>query len=547
MGSVYEAQHEMLGTRVALKLLHPELSHRAGLVERFLQEAKVSAQIRSAHVVQVIDVDRTADGRAFIVMELLEGEPLSAALDRERRFPVSIACDYIVQMLEGLEAAHAFGVIHRDLKPENVFVTFVAKKPVLKLIDFGIAKAKRAEGQKNLTVAGVIMGTAEYMAPEQARSADRVDARADIYAVGVMLYEMISGVRPVVGDDARVVALKVERGEVRPLIQIAPDVPPEIAGLVHRAMAPRPELRFGSATEMRLAVTAIMSGRHSTPQGPDARVATAPLAAVGVSNAAAFAATSLAPAVQMMGLAEAQPSAVRTMQFAGPPIEAFLQAPGAQADEPKVDTVRAPPVGYNAQSAGNYGPPPGNYGPPPGNYGPPPGNYGTQAAGHYGASAGNYGPSPGHGAPPARRKKKSGLVWLVTVPLLLGATVVVVLVAVTGPGDPTPPQHTSTTTSPTPLPPAPDTVPTGAPEAPSLNPLGPVPTGPTGPTHPPTAPTPPRSAPTTPPVPTTADASAPRFPRLVFPDGGGIPMLPSVVVPIPFPFMFPPRPSSSVQ
>src|SRR5271165_5146061 len=198
MGSVYEAVHAVLGTRVAIKVLHPELARRTGLVERFLQEARVAAQIRSTHVVQVTDVDRTPDGDAYIVMELLEGESLSAVMERQRRLAVATACDYTLQILEALEAAHALGVIHRDLKPENVFVTFSGGKPLLKLIDFGIAKARRTDpNEKKLTVAGVVMGTAEYMAPEQARSADKVDARADIYAAGVMLYEMIAGARPV--------------------------------------------------------------------------------------------------------------------------------------------------------------------------------------------------------------------------------------------------------------------------------------------------------------------------------------------------------------
>ena len=166
-------------------------------------------------------------------------------------------------MLCALEAAHALGVVHRDLKPENVFITFASGKPVLKLIDFGIAKLRNSDpGAKNLTVAGVLMGTAEYMAPEQAYSADKVDARSDIYAVGVMLYELISGQRPVVGDDARLIAVKVERGEVIPLVHAAPDVPREVAGLVHRAMAARPELRFASATEMRLALEGALSGKR---------------------------------------------------------------------------------------------------------------------------------------------------------------------------------------------------------------------------------------------------------------------------------------------
>jgi serine/threonine-protein kinase len=198
-------------------------------------------------------------------MDLLEGEPLSAVLSRQGRLPMTTACEYAEQILDALEVAHALGVIHRDLKPENVFVTQEGGKPVLKLIDFGIAKARRGEGDKHLTVAGALMGTAEYMAPEQARSAAGVDARADLYAVGVMLYEMIAGSRPASGEDARVVAYKVERGEVVPLRQAAPDAPREIAGLVHHAMAPRPDMRFASAAEMRAAVRAARAGKASTP------------------------------------------------------------------------------------------------------------------------------------------------------------------------------------------------------------------------------------------------------------------------------------------
>ncbi len=173
MGSVFEAQHVVLGSRVAVKVLHPEMLRRTELVERFLQEARVVAQIHSAHVVQVLDVDRTPEGEAYIVMELLEGESLAGALDRQPKLAVMTACEYARQILDALESAHALGIIHRDLKPENVFVTFAGGVATLKLIDFGIAKAARANpARKGLTVAGVAMGTAEYMAPEQARSAD---------------------------------------------------------------------------------------------------------------------------------------------------------------------------------------------------------------------------------------------------------------------------------------------------------------------------------------------------------------------------------------
>ncbi len=379
MGSVYEARHTVLGTRVAIKVLHPELNRRTGLVERFLQEARVAAQIRSPNVVQVADVDRTAEGNAYIVMELLEGEPLSSVLDRQRRLPIPVACDYAAQILEALSAAHALGVIHRDLKPENVFVTFAAGRPLLKLIDFGIAKARRMDpGQKSLTVAGVVMGTAEYMAPEQAYSADKVDARSDLYAVGVMLYEMISGARPVTGDDARVIASKVERGELVPLVKVAPNTPPELAGLVHRAMAARAQLRFASATDMRLALEAAMSRKRSGGATP------APVPQAARSPAGA------------------------TMELAGPRSDRGVSAHSqdargtgeAQPSEPHVNTIRAPPLVTALQPS-------------------PYGQIGTPPA----ALA----PAESHEAPRARRH---GSTWvaLVTLPLLIGAGAVALVV-----------------------------------------------------------------------------------------------------------------------
>lgn len=325
MGAVYEAEHVRLGTRVAIKVLHSDLARRTGLIDRFLQEARVSAQIRSPHVVQVTDVDSTPDGVAYLVMELLQGEPLSSLEKRERKLSVKMAGEYTLQILEALEAAHSLGVVHRDLKPDNVFVTFSGTKPVLKLIDFGIAKLKKSEAagapQKNLTVAGMMMGTAEYMAPEQAYSATDVDARADLYSVGVMLYEMLSGEPPVRGEDPRVVVLKVERGEVTPLVHVAPDVPPELAGLVHRAMAPRPELRFSSAAAMRIALEAIMSGKRP----PTAHQLAEPLAAP-------------APAGPPRG------AELGTGTVMGAPAEAAFAGLPGHSERPGTGTARAAPI-----------------------------------------------------------------------------------------------------------------------------------------------------------------------------------------------------------
>jgi eukaryotic-like serine/threonine-protein kinase len=275
MGCVFEAEHVLLGTRVAIKVLHSDLVARPGLVERFLQEARVSAQIKSPHVVAVSDVDRTHDGTAYLVMELLTGEPLSARLERDGKLAEPLAVEYTLQILQALEAAHALHVVHRDLKPENVLVTMHNGKPMLKLIDFGIAKLRDpASPERNLTIAGMVMGTAEYMAPEQAAAAEHVDGRADLYAVSVMLFEMIAGCRPAHGDDARIVSLRVQRGEIKQLMQVAPECTPAVAALVHRGLAFHPQARFANATEMRLLLEQA-TGRtgHST----------APLAAASFS------------------------------------------------------------------------------------------------------------------------------------------------------------------------------------------------------------------------------------------------------------------------
>ena len=486
MGSVYEARHEALGTSFAIKILHAELVRRPGLVDRFLQEARVAAQIKSPHVVQVFDVDRTPDGVAYIVMELLGGEPLSRRLDRERRLPVPVALAFTIQILEALESAHALGVVHRDLKPDNIFVVpGPGGGPLLKLIDFGIAKLKSNDPKtKNLTAFGVVMGTPEYMAPEQAFSADRADARSDIYAVGVLLYEMLAGSRPASGDEAQSVAAKVHRGEIVPLVHIAPHVPRELAGLVHRAMAPRPELRFASATEMLTALRATAPQASMAPSPPPAM------------SAAPLASTSFAPPI---------PSPMAPGVVTGPAVKT------------------APP---DAGIAVSPAPPQYSYTPAP----PPPQiSYPD--------------------APPPRRKKKSAIGWIIGVPLVLGAIAAVVIIALQSSGT-TPevivvPPPTTTPTTPTTVVTPPPTVPTTSDPLPPLVGGGTVP--PTGtPTHAPSsrpssdagAPAPVDAGP--------APSGRPGLPTSPFPLPSGFPSslpfpLPSA---IPLPSGFPAIPSS---
>jgi serine/threonine-protein kinase len=255
MGTVYEAHHEVLETTVALKFLHAELAKRPGLGSRFLQEARVSARIRSVHVAHVTDVDQTADGSPYLVMELLHGEPLQQVMDRRGKLPVAQAVDFALQILAGLEAAHAIGVVHRDLKPDNVFIVPATGGPLLKLIDFGIAKLRAStEFQKGLTRAGVVMGTPEYMAPEQLFAAENVDHRADLYSLGVILFEMLAGRRPADGDDVEKIVAAVVSGNVRHLVTLEPDLAPGLLAIVERALRPDREARFATALEMRLAL-----------------------------------------------------------------------------------------------------------------------------------------------------------------------------------------------------------------------------------------------------------------------------------------------------
>jgi len=275
MGSVFEARHELLGTTVALKFLHSALARRTGLVERFLQEAQVSARIKSKHVASVSDVDRTPEGLAYMVMEYVEGTTLQMLYEKlyqaGERLSYGDAFDIMLQMVEGVTAAHELGIVHRDLKPDNVMLSpLPSGKPgrLVKLLDFGIAKLKASgEVDRGLTRPGVVMGTPEYMAPEQAFSADRVDRRADVFSLGVMFFEMLAGRRPVGGDNAHAIAAQYLEGTIASLTDLAPSIDAELAAAVHRAMEAKPETRFDTVGDLKRAIEKFSpAGSSSTPE-----------------------------------------------------------------------------------------------------------------------------------------------------------------------------------------------------------------------------------------------------------------------------------------
>jgi len=264
MGRVYEARHTRLHTkRFAVKLLHHELARQPEVVTRFQREAEAASVLTHPNVVGVYDVNTSADGRPYIVAEMLEGEELGNYLERLGKLPVVEAVHIVRQVCRALGAAHAHGIVHRDVKPENVFLA--GPSATVKVLDFGISKV--AENSDGLTKTGTVMGTPDYMAPEQARG-DRVDARADIYAVGAILYRALTGRKPFDGMDPMAILTAVLTQEPERPSTLEPSIPLSLELIVQRTMAKSPAERFATmeALEQALAVelqpAGLLPGRH---------------------------------------------------------------------------------------------------------------------------------------------------------------------------------------------------------------------------------------------------------------------------------------------
>ena len=241
MGVVYKAHHKKLGRLAALKFLPPYLSTDPEANERFMREAKAASRLNHANICTIYDIGETEEAQVFLAMEYIAGETLREKI-KQGPLPVEEVLDYAVQVATGLSAAHAAGIVHRDVKPANVMV---ADSGVVKVVDFGLAKAAE---QVQLTKTGSTMGTAAYMSPEQARGTT-VDARTDVWALGVVLYEMLTGERPFKGnyDQALIYALLNE--EIEPVSALRPDVPKALARAVEGALKKDPASRTASMTE----------------------------------------------------------------------------------------------------------------------------------------------------------------------------------------------------------------------------------------------------------------------------------------------------------
>jgi serine/threonine-protein kinase len=279
MGAVYEAVQEDLGRRVAVKVVHPHLLEEPELLQRFRREAQAAAALGHPNIVQITDFSSTGE-TAFLVMEYLTGESLGEALRREATLPPQRVAFIASQMLAALEAAHRAGIVHRDVKPDNVFLTSIAGvSDVVKILDFGVAKLQGNAVDARLTTTGALLGTPAYMAPEQARGKE-VDARADIYAVGACMYHALSGRAPFEAQSFNALLFAIAEDPPKPLSSLRPDVDPELAALVERALAKSPASRFARAGEMRdaLAPWAQPSAGEREPAPPPPSVPTDPMA-----------------------------------------------------------------------------------------------------------------------------------------------------------------------------------------------------------------------------------------------------------------------------
>jgi TonB family protein len=259
MGSVWLAEHAMLGRRAAIKVLHPSYTMQPDIVTRFFNEARAATSISDPGIVQIFDFGHHVDGSAYIVMELLEGETLDKRLARIGRFTVTDALRVMRQIASSLGAAHARGIVHRDLKPDNIFLvrdSEVAGGERAKIVDFGIAKLVGDASMK--TLASAVLGTPTYMSPEQCRGAGQVDQRSDVYALGCMLFTLVVGRPPFdaigIGD---IISMHLREPPPAPSSRAA-GIPPEIDHLVLRCMAKDPAQRFSSAADLAMAIGGLL-------------------------------------------------------------------------------------------------------------------------------------------------------------------------------------------------------------------------------------------------------------------------------------------------
>ena len=260
MGAVYEAENVLIRRHVAIKVLHPHVAERHDALRRFEREAQAAGRIGSPHIVEVLDMGELEGGARFLVMELLEGETLQERIRAADRLAPEEAARLVLQLLAGLGAAHAADIVHRDLKPANVFL--VANRTggeFVKILDFGVSKFSASGDDMGATGGGLVLGTPFYMSPEQAKGARHIDHRSDLYAVGVILYECVTGKVPFEAETLNELIFRIVLEAPPPVESLVPDLDPGFAAILHKAMHREIGERYQTAREMHEALASWLS------------------------------------------------------------------------------------------------------------------------------------------------------------------------------------------------------------------------------------------------------------------------------------------------
>jgi serine/threonine protein kinase len=261
MGSVYMGTHPVIGSRVAIKFLHPQFSHDEKIVDRFFNEARAVNVIGHDNILKILDLNVTEDNRHYFVMEFLHGRPLQALVKHNVPVPLDVAGPILVQICDALEAAHRRGIVHRDLKPDNVYlITMKGKKNFVKVVDFGIARVTDEAGSSTgKTQTGMVMGTPAYMSPEQGSGAmSKIDGRSDIYSLGVMMFQLASGRLPFPGTNfGEVLIGHLQTPPPQPR-SLNPNLPEPYEAIILKCLQKKQEDRYASMKELKHALEACM-------------------------------------------------------------------------------------------------------------------------------------------------------------------------------------------------------------------------------------------------------------------------------------------------
>lgn len=259
MGSVYRGKHILMDKRVAIKVLRPSLAMDDAVVARFSREAKAASRISHPHAVNVTDFGESENGVVFLVMEYLDGRTLKEIIKSEGAMPLARTVEIVRQVSGALDAAHEQGVIHRDLKSDNIMLSQTNGGEWAKVLDFGIAKIQQPDGafDVDITAANLVIGTPQYMSPEQCSHSGPIDARSDVYSLGIIVYEMLAGRVPFSGESPTVIMMKQVQDEPPSIFEFRPDLPAGIGSVVTRALAKQPVDRFQSAGDLSRALNEV--------------------------------------------------------------------------------------------------------------------------------------------------------------------------------------------------------------------------------------------------------------------------------------------------